>query len=185
VLLYRVFPHLDTARPGEPGHPEYEHRPQRFGRVDHPDYFTWYLSSEAAAAIGETFGNLAVWDPSMFDFPMLPGARRALGTYRLPDDLRVLNLDDPAALLDRGLRPTQIVARNLAVTQAWAHRIWSERDPHDPTARRWQGVQWWSFHRPSWTVLASWERPEVAGVQELTLTHPAVRDAATALLRPI
>lgn len=55
----------------------------------------------------------------MFDFALLPGARKALGSYRLPDDLRVLDLDDPRELLEWSLRPTQVVARNLAVTQAW------------------------------------------------------------------
>ena len=88
VLLYRVFPHLASASPGQPGSPDYEHRPQRSGRVDHPDYFVWYLTVHAAAAVGETFGNLAAWEPSMFEFPLLPGARRRLGTYQLADSLR-------------------------------------------------------------------------------------------------
>jgi RES domain len=183
VLLYRVFPYLPTASPGEPGHPLYEHRPQRGGRIDHPDYFVWYLSPHAAAAIGETFGNLGVWDGSMFPFPLIAGSRRALGTYRLPDDLRLLDLDDPAALVERSLRPTQIVTRNLAVTQAWGHRLWDERDPHDASQHRWQAVKWWSYHRPVWSVMASWERPELQQVEDLDLNHPAVRDAAAALSR--
>ena len=185
MLLYRVFPHLPSAAAGAPGHPEYEHRPQRGGRVDHPDYFVWYLAREAAGAVGESFGNLATWDPSMFEFPLLPGARRAMGVYALPDDLRVLDLDDPAELVQRGLRPTQIVTRNLAVTQAWGHSMWDERDPHDPAVRRWQAVQWWSFQRPTWSILASWERPRCMQVEPLALTHPAVRDAAAALLRVV
>ena len=95
------------------------------------------------------------------------------------DDLRVLDLDDPAALVERPLRPTQVVAR-LAVTQAWGHRAWSERDPHEPARRRWDALSWWSFHRPSWTVPASWVEPEPVRVEELVLDHPAVRDAARA-----
>jgi RES domain len=90
-----VFPYLTSAQPGEPGHPLYEHRPQRGGRIDHPDYHVWYLSRLAEAACGETFGNLASWDPSMLKFPQLSGARRAVGVYELPDNLRVLDLDDP------------------------------------------------------------------------------------------
>ena len=95
----------------------------------------------------------------MFDFPLLPGSRRALGVYRLPDTLRVLDLDDPAELLERSLRPTQIVTRNLSVTQAWGSRIWNERDPHDSTRRRWQAVQWWSYHRPFWDAWAAGNSP--------------------------
>jgi hypothetical protein len=90
----------------------------------------WYLSRLAEAASGETFGNLSRWDPSMLQFPQIPGSRRAMGVYQLPDDVRVLDLDDPAQLVRLGLRPTQIVVRNLAVTQAWGHRIWSETDSH-------------------------------------------------------
>ena len=185
VLVHRVFPHLPSAAPGQPGHPLYEHAPQRGGRIDHPEHCTWYLSVQVEAAVGEVFGDLAVWDESMFDFPLVPGSRRALGVFRLPDDLRVLDLDDPAALLQRGLRPTQVVTRNLAVTQAWGHRIRDERDPHDTAQRRWQAVQWWSYHRPTWTVLASWQRPMLVRVEPLDLGHPAVREAATALSRPL
>jgi hypothetical protein len=105
VLTYRVIPHLPSARTGQPGHALYEHRPQRGRRIDHPDYHVWYLSRLAEAACGETFGNLARWEPTMLEFPQLPGARRALGIYQLPDDLRVLDLDDPAQLTRLGLRP--------------------------------------------------------------------------------
>ena len=185
MLVHRVFPCLPSASAGEPGHPLYEHHPQRGGRIDHPDYYVWYTSPQPEAAIGETFGNLGTWDASMFDVPFIPGARRALGIYRLPDDLRILDLDDPAQLLRLGLRPSQVVARNLAVTQAWGHRIWSERDPHQPSSRRWQAVQWWSYHRPVWTVLASWERPALVEVEPLDLSHRAVREAAEALIRPL
>lgn len=184
MLAYRIFPYLARATPGEPGHPLYEHRPQRGGRIDHPDYFVWYLGRSPEVAVGETFGDLAEWDPSMFEVPFLPGARRALGHFHLPDELRLLDLDDPVVLAERGLRPTHVVVRNLAVTQAWGHAIWAERDPHEPATRRWQAVQWWSYHHPSWPVVASWVRPEVIRVEELTLDHPAVVEAARTLNRP-
>lgn len=185
VLVHKIFPYLPSAPEGEPGHPMYEHRPQRGGRLDHPDYYVWYLTPQAQAAVGEVFGNLASWEHSMFHAPQVPGARRALGVYWLPDDLQVLDLDDPTELVQRGLRPTQIVVRNLAVTQAWAHRIWDERDAHDTTRHRWQAVQWWSYHRPFWPVLGSWQRPELDHIEDLDLDHPAVRDAAKALIRPL
>ena len=184
MLTYRVIPHLPAARTGQPGHPLYEHRPQRGGRIDHPDYHVWYLSRFAEAACGETFGNLARWEPSMLEFPQVPGSRRALGIYELPDDLRVLDLDDPAQLVRLGLRPTQVVTRNLAVTQTWGHRIWSETDPHTGD-HAWQAVSWWSYHRPIWTVLASWLRPRLVGVEPLSLDHPAIIDAAEALHRVV
>lgn len=182
VLVYRVFPYLDIAQPGQPGHPLYEHQPQRGGRADHPDYYVWYVARQAEAACGETFGNFARWTDSMLEFPAVPGSRRVLGVYELPDSLRICDLDDPHRLVDLGLRPTQVVARNLAVTSGWAHRIWSETSPAIE-GRRWQGVQWWSFHRPQWTVLASWERPALVDLQPLSLSHPAMVAAATSLNR--
>lgn len=184
MLVYRVFPHLPAAAAGQPGHPLYEHRPQHGGRIDHPDYFVWYLSRHAEAACGESFGNLARWDASMFEFPRLPGARRALGVFSLPDDLAVCDLDDPAQLVRLGLRPTQVVARNRPVTRAWGHRIWSETEP-DGATHTWQAISWWSYHRPLWTVLASWVRPELDHVEPLDLQHAAIRDAATTLHRPL
>lgn len=185
MLVYRVFPYLESAREGQPGHPLYEHTPQRGGRVDHPDYYVWYLSRNAEAACGEVFGNLAEWDESMLDFPLLPGARRALGTYSLPDDVRILDLDDPKQLVRLGLRPTQVVARNLSLTQAWGHQIWDERLIDDANTRAWDAVQWWSYHRPVWNVIASWHRPQFEHVTALSLDHPALREASHALMRPM
>src|SRR5699024_2222507 len=57
------------------------HRPPRLLR--------WYLSRHAEAACGESFRNLHRWDESMFAFPLIPGARRALGVFRLPAELRI------------------------------------------------------------------------------------------------
>ncbi|MEU2005197.1 RES family NAD+ phosphorylase [Rhodococcus sp. NPDC019627] len=182
MLVYRIFPFLSAAVPGEPGHPLYEHRPQRGGRVDHPDYHVWYLSRLAEAACGESFGNLARWEASMLEFPLLPGSRRALGVFELPDDLRILDLDGPAQLVRLGLRPTQVVTRNLTATQGWGHRIWSETEPHTG-GRAWQAVSWWSYHRPQWSVLASWLRPALVRVEPLNLEHPAILDSAKALQR--
>lgn len=184
MLVYRVLPYLPAAAEGTPGHPLYENRPQRGGRIDHPSYYVWYLSRLAEAACGETFGNLGTWDASMLEYPKLDGARRALGVFELPDDLAVLDLDDPAQLVRLGLRPTQIVTRNPPVTRAWGHRIWSELDPHSGD-RAWQAVSWWSYHRPVWSVLASWQRPELLRVEPLSVDHPALVDAAKALARLI
>lgn len=74
----------------------------------------------------------------------------------------------------------------LASDKAWGHRIWAETDPHtSDRARVWQAVSWWSYHRPVWTVLASWLRPKLARVEPLAPDHPALIDAAKALQRII
>ncbi|MEU1999940.1 hypothetical protein ACH47B_01885 [Rhodococcus sp. NPDC019627] len=111
---------------------------------------------------------------------MLPGSRRALGALELPDDLRILDLDDPAQLVPLGLRPTQVVTRNLTVAQGWGHRIWSETEPQTG-GRAWQAVSWWSYHRRQWSMLTSWLRPELVRVEPLDLEHPAILDSAKAV----
>lgn len=44
-------------------------------------------------------------------------------------------------------------------------------------------MSWWSYHRPVWSVLALWERPEPVRVEPLDLAHPGMVDAAGALNR--
>jgi hypothetical protein len=185
VLVYRVLPYLDSADRGEPGHPDYLSPDQGKGRLDNPDrYRCWYLAFEASTAVGEVFADLVHWREEMFPFPALDGARRALGTYEVPDGVPLLDLDDARNLLDRGLRPTQVIERNRPATQAWALRVFEETD-HDG-ASRWSGVRWWSFHRPQWRVLGLWGHdPRCVQVERLDLGHPTVVDAADALAKPL
>ena len=169
MLLYRVFPSLDSAGEGEPGHPSYIHKPQGKGRLDNPgDYTCWYLSGESSGAVGEVFGDLTSWVDDMFEVPFLAGARRALGTYFIPDDTPLLDLDDAKNLLDRGLRPTQVIIRNRPATQAWALAIFKEANADG--SRKWQGVRWWSYQRPSWQIYGLWGSC-------LLYTSPSPRDS--------
>jgi hypothetical protein len=183
VLFYRVYPSLASAGPGQPGHPLYLHKPQGASRLDNPgEYDAWYFAAESSGAVGETFGDLSVWVPGMFAFPLVPGSRKALGTYSIPDNTPILDLDDAKNLLDRGLRPTQVVERKRSVTQSWALDIFRERKANGD--RKWNGVRWWSFQRPQWRIYGLWEMtPEFVQAEELDLDHPAVVDAAKELGR--
>ncbi|MGH7918514.1 MAG: RES domain-containing protein [Candidatus Dormibacteraceae bacterium] len=190
MLVYRVFPHQRSAAAGEPGHPDYLSKPQGKGRLDNPRHYdTWYFALTPEAAVGEVFGDLTLWADDMFEFPALAGARRALGVFELPDDVSLLDLDDARALLDRGLRPTQVIARNRAATQGWALGIFNERD--DLGGQRWAGVRWWSYHRPHWTVVGLWQVPgvprlhQIGRVEGLDVDHPAILDAARTLGKTI
>jgi hypothetical protein len=183
MLVYRVFPYLPSAAPGKPGNPLYLQPSRGGGRLDNTSYSVWYLSHDPCGAIGEVFGNRPTWSDSMFNDKRVPGSRKALATLRLPDDLSILDLDDAQVLLDRGLRPSQIVERNRAVTQAWAFRIFEERN--DRRERMWHGVAWWSFHRPQWRLLGYWgsTEPVVVKVEPLDYQHYAVDDAAKTLFK--
>jgi len=155
------------------------------GRLDNPGHYRiWYLAMEPAGAVAESFGDLDEWDPEMFKFPGIPGSRRVLATYLLSDDTPLLDLDDARNLYIRGLRPTQVIERNRAATQAWALSVYNERN--DRGARIWHGIRWWSYHRPQWRIIGYWgdRAPQLLEVEELTLTSPAVTDAATSLKRP-
>jgi hypothetical protein len=140
VLLYRVFPHLSTAPSGQPGHPLYIHPNQGYGRFDNPaHYLAWYMASEAASAIGETFADIAVWQDAMFDFPSLPGSRKALGIYDLRDDLPyVAGIGSTAPPVGDG----PLAPSNVASTPAlhpgvcrWSSRHRSQPATLGPSAR--------------------------------------------------
>lgn len=177
MLLYRVFPYLDTASHGQPGHPLYVHPAQRSGRFDNPAlYVAWYMAAEPSAAVGETFADLSEWSDAMFDFPLIPGSRRALGIYAVSDDLPYLDLDDPQRLVDLSVRPSQVVERNRPYTQALAARIYNEH--------KYNAIRWWSSHLPQWRVYCLWEiDPQVAQIEPLSTTHPATVDAGHALTK--
>jgi hypothetical protein len=190
VIVYRVFAHDPAATDGSPGSAAYLHRPQGRGRLDNPAaYDLWYFAVVPEGAIGEVFGDLTEWVDDMFQAPYLPGARRALGRFEVPDDLNILDMDDARTLLDRGLRPTQVVARNRSATQTWALDIFRET-AHDGS-RKWDGIRWWSYDRPQWPVIGLWVAPgdrprsRVVGVDLLDLFHPSVLDAATTLARQV
>jgi hypothetical protein len=190
MLAYRIFPYDPNALRLAPGSYDYLHRPQGRGRLDNPnEYDVWYLATTPEAAVGEVFGDLSEWSNSMFLFPALPGAIRALGIFHVDDNINLLDLDDAQNLADRGLRPTQVIERRRSVTQSWALRIFRESD--NLGRRKWQGVRWWSYQRPNWTVIGLWTTVAAPPpysqktVEYLDCTHPAVLDASSALGRPI
>lgn len=179
MLLYRVFPYLPSARPDQPGHPCYVNPHQGAGRFDNPtQYLAWYMAAEAATAVGESFADITTWSESMFAFPLIPGARRALGIFEVDDGLPYVDLDDPQRLVELGVRPSQVIERNLPYTQSLAARIYEEH--------RYHGIRWWSFHQPQWRVWCLWEvSPTAVQIDPLSVSHPAVVDAARTLIKPI
>lgn len=168
MQVYRIFPYNPSADPGEPGHPDYIHWPAQGGnRLDNPGHYaTWYYGVTPEAAIGESFGNYRLWSEPMLRVQSV--GRKVLGIYEIADDPGVLDLDDANNLLDWGLRPTQVIMRNRRATQTWALRIFSDT-AHDGS-RKWDGVHWWSFHRPQWRVYGLWH-PETEPVPHRFVDH--------------
>lgn len=185
IQLYRVVPWLPDAEPGQPGHPLHvDASRQGGGRADNPRHYrALYLSEVPQGAVGEVFGDLAVWSEEMFVVPWLPGAVRSLATLRADPPPEVLDLDDASVLVSLGVRPTEVVGRDRDRTQEIALSVWLQG--------RWQGLRWWSWWRPVWRNQILWaplDAPdpwplEAISVEPLHLNHPAVRLAAEVLRR--
>lgn len=136
VIVYRVFARDPKAKPGQPGHHTYLHHPQGKGRIDNPHmYDAWYFAEKPEAAVGEVRGDVSVWSDEMFETPFLPGGRYALGRFRLPDNVALLDLDHASHLAERNLRPSEVVSRVRNTTQGWAASIFQEAQ-HDGS-RKW------------------------------------------------
>ncbi len=173
-----MFPWVAAARPGDPGHPLSVPSIQGAGRLDNPKHYrVLYASGAPSGAVAETFGNRAVWTEDLFaGRPDLPGSRAALATCELEGT--VLDLDDARQLVERDLRPSEVVSRNRHATQAWALRVFREAG--------WAGIRWWSAWDPSWSSVGLWDltRLSLVDVTPLARDHLSVREAMAVLLRP-
>jgi hypothetical protein len=180
AALFRVFTCLESAPAGEPGGALYI-PPQGGGRIDNPGtYATLYMSDSPAGATAEAFGRFPEWTFSILDgSPGLPGSVRALARYRLDGDAPICNLDDPSQLGALGLRPSDVVSRDYALSRAWARRIY-ERGT-------WIGVRWWSYYSPAWASIGLWKTDNLVldEVVRLRLDHPAVLEAGRTIVRRV
>jgi hypothetical protein len=184
MLLYRVIPYLKQALAGRPGHPLYLNPAQGEGRLDNSDrYLIYYFSRESSGAIGEKFSRYQPWTEAMLDCGELDGGVYALATYWLPDDVPLLDMDNPATLQRLGIRPTQVVEPNRSATQEWVRLVYDEHNAQG--RRRWDGLRLWSSHRACWSIVGYWGRlnPKVLAIQVLKMEHPAVVDAGLSLGR--
>jgi hypothetical protein len=179
VILYRVFPYLASAEEGEPGHPLYIPTPQGNGRWDNPAlYHIRYFAISAEAAVGEAFANFSTWTPVMLSFPQIPGAERVIGTFLFDEEKHpLLDLDDAENLAARNMKPTSVVRRNRAASEEIARRIFEEG--------KWAGIQWWSFHRPQWPLVALWNEGISFHSAVSIRGHAALTDAASTLYKKL
>lgn len=178
MLVYRVFPWLANAKPGEAGHPTYAHPDQGAGRWDNPDlYLALYVASTPSGAIGEAFAHLRHWSVDMLAFPAIPGSSRSLAVYRIDEDSTpMLDLDDPKTLASLAIRPSELVARNRPHTQDIARSIHGDG--------RWSGISWWSTHRPQWAVHVLFGAAMINDFHVESLHgHAALIDASTRLAK--
>ncbi len=174
----RVFPYSAAALAADPGGALFL-PPGGGGRVDNQDlYRAFYVSSHAEGCVAEVFGRVPVWDPTLFVHPN--GLPYALATYEIDDDSRLFALDNAEHLLRLGLKPSDVVRRDLERSQRWARDIYE--------AHEWDGISWWSFYGPQWQNIAIWHMERVALVGQpsiLNVESDAVRRSANAIVRLI
>jgi hypothetical protein len=78
------------------------------------------------------------------------------------------------------MRPSAIVTRDRAKTQAWARSIFE--------SGRYAGASWWSYYSPDWIVMGLWNRSAVTTTTVPEILSPnsnAVREAARTIVREI
>jgi RES domain len=180
LILHRVFPRDPRAAPTEPGGSLFWPRGlQGYGRHDNPELYACFYASEArmspvAEALAPFRGSGEVV-PGMLE---RSGRPLALAALELPDELPLVDLDDPPTLAAEELRPSQVATRRRSLTQAQAARLFQA---HEQAA----GVRWWSSLESLWINVTLFDRAEsvvTAGeLEPLTPESEPVREAASLL----
>lgn len=191
MKVYRVYDYVPGAEKGKEGHHDYVHLDnQGKYRLDNKnEYVTRYYARDPAGAIAESFGGYSCWQESMFCPKYLSGGRKVLGSFYIDIDA-LCDMDSVQTLDNLSLPPSRVVVRNRRITQDWALKIFREKQSHD-SSRKWDGVQWWSYYNPDWTIYCRWVVPteklphEFGKFEHLSLDHDDVREAKKIIRRKI
>jgi hypothetical protein len=181
LILYRCFAWNERARPDQADSPLWFPREfQGDGRHDNPDvYGCLYLTDREGSGVVE---QLARFRSQRLIKAMLVrrGLPLAIATLELPDSAELLDLDDPAELRRRRLRPSRVATRDRSITQPQALAVYRET--------RAAGIRWWSIHESLWANYTLFDRAvrrlKVQDVRALELGDPAVSEAADFLGLP-
>ncbi len=186
AVFWRVITWSPDAPSGVNGHPLFIWPWQGQSRIDDPqgEYQVLYVGDCPEVAVAEALGRFQTWSSVVLDpAPAAPaGSVRALVAYE--GEPVLCDLDDPHQLGVLGLRPSRVVTRKRAVTQAGARAVYDTRAIANPKV---DGISWWSSYDPDWASIGLW-RPEaltVVDVEPLTVDLPATVRAAEVLLRLI
>lgn len=176
MILYRCFAWNRAAPSDAPdGALWFPRMFQGDGRHDNPAaYGCLYLSERAVSCVTEQLapfrGQRLI--PSLLRRRALP---LGLAAIELDDSASLVDLDDPTVLIREALRPSRVATRERSVTQPNALELFAR---HLDAA----GLRWWSTWEALWTNVTVFDRAaamlRLRDVQELTLDHPAVREAA-------
>lgn len=180
MIVWRVLPWRREAKSTEPGGALWFPRElQGVGRHDNPDlYGCLYVGERPVSPIAETLAPFRGTGALAAGMLLRAGVPLALAQLSLSDDSDVLDLDDPAALLDAGLRPSEVATADRAFTQSYAARLHARRPPL-------AALRWWSTIEASLINLTIFDRAlsalRLIDVVPLTSDDAVVREAAELL----
>jgi hypothetical protein len=179
VILYRCFAWSRRARAVDrDGALWFPRELQGEGRHDNPDtYGCLYAAGSAVSAVVE---QLARFRGQRLTEGMLVrrGLPLAVAAIELPDNRRVLDLDDPAFLQSHQLRPSVVATRQREITQPQALAL-HRRHP------RAAALRWWSTFEALWANFTVFDRAagdlRLADVSRLRFGDHVVVEAAELL----
>lgn len=179
MKLFRCLAWNRDARPDAPQGPLWFPRAlQGDGRHDNPDlYGCLYVSQSDVSTVVE---QLARFRSQRLIDSMLRrhGLPLALAELEVRDNVRLVDLDDPAVLVKRKLRPSRIATRRREITQAQARDVFTGT----PSAG---GLAWWSAFEATWENITLFDRARtslhLATIRALSTGDSIVGDAADLL----
>jgi hypothetical protein len=183
-VLYRAFALMSGAAVDEPGGALFVPRwNQGAGRHDNPyEYGALYGSRAPESAVAEYlqyFRGASVTDR---DLGFADGRRLSLAAIDDSGLPPLVDLDDPAELAHRRLRPSGVATGDRGRTQSVALGLFGTDV---------SGFSWWSTIEAAWINVTLFAERAVGLLRQasdpetLTVTHPAVRDAAGRLGIPL
>jgi RES domain len=145
------------------------------GRHDAPAlYGCLYVSSEPVSAVVEQLAGLTGTSIDARDLSR-HGLPLALAAVELDDGAELLDLDDPAVLVQEELRPSRVATGDRATTQGQASELFQR---HGEVV----GLRWWSTFESLWPNITLFDRAEtvleVSDVQRLEVGDDVVLEAA-------
>jgi RES domain len=181
VRLWRAVPLDSAAEDDERGGPLWFPREQQgLGRHDNPErYGCIYGAEDPISAIVEALARFRGLDRLTAPMLMRSGRPLALAEIELPEDAPTIDLDDPALLAERELRPSLIATHHRELTQNIAEDLYLE---HDDVV----GLRWWSTFEATWRNWTLFgdrvgSLLRLVEVNEMRLDDPDIQEAATML----
>lgn len=180
MIVWRLLPWQPDVPPTNPGGALWFPRElQGAGRHDNPDrYGCLYVGESPVSVVAEGLASFRGAPALTSGMLVRAQVQLALARLELHPARRLLDLDNPPALIEAGLRPSEVATGVRAVTQSHALRLFDAQPEL-------LGLRWWSTIESSLINLTLFDRArhglEIVDVIRLTTNDPVVHEAAELL----